>query len=192
MDSSQVPAFQPWKGSQYDAEGLDRVRLLILGEAQYAGEDHPPRRGGEVSGDESSTQGFVRELGIQHPEKFRPFWTKVAKLVRGGKAGEPISKADREDFWNRVAFYNYIQWWMPRGRSCPTEIMWTEARDPFSQVIHVLSPHVILVLGLRLSKHLPPVQSDVVHIKHPASVGFSYASCTEKVRKALDDARKRL
>jgi hypothetical protein len=28
------PAFRPWKGSRYESDGLDGVRLLILGEAQ--------------------------------------------------------------------------------------------------------------------------------------------------------------
>jgi hypothetical protein len=199
MDYLHMPAFRPWIGERYCTEGYEGVRLLIVGEAQYAGNfaGEGPQRGGERPDDTSSTEGLVRDLGIKGPEKHRPFWTKVAKVVLGRSRGEALTSHDREGFWNRVAFYNYIQWWMPKARSRPTNAMWVEAKGPFRHTVDELEPHLIIALGFELHKRLRsipigPSDTDLVRIRHPSSMGFSYFEWSGEIRRTIDAAKERL
>jgi hypothetical protein len=185
-------AFRPWIGPRYQAEGLSGVKLLILGESQYSGDAdlNEPRRPLPSEADE--TKRNVEDLAINGPVQHRPFWTKVTKLLLNHANGEPISKVERAEVWNRVAFYNYLQWCMPAGRTKPTSVMWDEAREPFVSVVSELSPNLILVLGLRMQRHIPLVRPLTLCIAHPSRVGFTYGTSCIEVHAALEDARSRL
>jgi|HubBroStandDraft_4_1064222.scaffolds.fasta_scaffold00671_10 hypothetical protein len=184
--------FNPWVGPLYKSEGLSGVRLLVLGETQYSGDASykEPRRARYSEADE--TEQNVIDLAINGPVQHRPFWNKVTKLLLNRANGESISKADRADLWNRIAFYNCIQWTMPAGRTKPTRAMWDEAREPFLSVVRKLSPHIILVLGRRMQGNLPPVSCVTVCIPHPASRGFTYGAWCSKIHVTLNATRRRL
>lgn len=192
VDQMSVWAFRPWVGPYFESEGLGGVKLLVLGEAQYSGQMGftEPRRPHPSEVDE--TTNIVNDLAINGPVQHRPFWTKVTKLVLCRANNEPVSKEERADFWNRVAFYNYIQWWMPAGRTKPTRAMWDEAREPFLGVVSELLPDLILVLGRRIQIQgkLPLVSSTTVCIPHPSSLGFTYSPWSRKIQVAFDAASK--
>jgi uracil-DNA glycosylase len=123
---------------------------------------------------------------------------------------------DSQAFWHTVAFYNYIQCVVGGGaRIPPTKEMWTKARPPFSQVLKMLAPHAILVLGKRLWNKLPEgtsttlfvdgqswpartygvadgVNAVATFINHPASRGFSAKRWTPIVAALLDQGRSRI
>jgi hypothetical protein len=184
------PAFNPWEGPFY-SKGLNGVKLLVVGEALYSGDKRFKDASRPQPGEADWTEKFVRDLAIKGPGQHRPFWTKVTKLLLNRCKGEPISTADRTELWNRIAFYNYIQWWMPSGRTKPTQGMWEEAREPFLSVLKKLSPRLVLVLGLRLYENLPPVSTQLVPIAHPSSRGFTYERWCGKIVTALDAANTR-
>jgi hypothetical protein len=170
--------FDPWIGSRYMTDGVQGVRLLILGESHYG-----------LPGDMRSTftVDVVRWLGQQH--RFR-FFTIIQRLVTGTNGW--LSNDDRSEFWERVAFYNYIQSFpgtRPRWR--PTPEMWLAARDPFLQTVNELSPQVLLVLGKELSFNLPnlPAAISVCKVQHPSSRGFRYANWRPQVKTALEAAQ---
>ena len=166
--------FDPWIGSRY-TDGIGGVRLLILGEAHY-GTD-------EEKCDQTHTTEIIRKLGQQG--RFR-FHSVVQRLVTGGRGW--LSAADRAEFWEKVAFYNFIQSFPgPKSRVRPTAEMWLTARQPFLQTLQEIAPQLILVLGHQLSSNVPPAPDGIVvcHVQHPSSRGFQYAKWQPVVQTAF-------
>ena len=159
-----MPIFEPWVGPLYWEEGLDGYRLLILGESHYGDP------GTEYT---EFTINVVRELG---QEKRHAFFTKVQKFVMRIPKGVRVSDSDRAAFWNRVAFYNYIQSLLAGPRVPKQQEHWDGASKQFIEVLNKLNPHGLLRSGHELSKHLPamPTRLEVIYTAHPSSGGFSY------------------
>lgn len=129
--------FKPWVGSQFSREN---PKLLILGESHYADRKPSPR--------------FTIELTREYAngEWNHRFWTQIMQAVSGKAHWE----VDRKEFWERYAFYNYIQSVVADSAGVgPTQEMIQEARIPFFQVLDNLRPDHILVLSKRLWDALP-------------------------------------
>lgn len=177
--------FSPWVGDQYQS-GFSGVRLLILGESHYYKGPHP---GPEFT--RELTQGYI-DGTVNHR-----FWTLVARSV----GGQSMSREQCQAFWRQVAFYNYIQDVVGVGaRVAPTAQMWASARRPFREVLRVIDPDAVLVLGRRLWGHLPKATGTpapigggaiAIYINHPASIGFLPSRWTPAVAGLLDRARHR-
>jgi hypothetical protein len=184
-------AFDPWIGRHYETEGLGGTKLLVLGESQYPGTEyvHHYPSGAPTPSCRSSTQEIVRDLAIENRNRF---FTKVAKLVLGLPAGQWLPSDARADFWERVAFYNYVQWWLGGARFRPSQQLWAAAQIPFLEVLSELRPQVLLVLGNELANWLPtiPAAIAVVKIPHPSSKGFSYDPWAASIRLALAGPNK--
>jgi hypothetical protein len=132
--------FQPWVGSQYGT--TDRLRLLILGESHY---------GPKASGKEF-TITLTREYA--NYEWNHMFWTNIMQAVDGKHYWE----IDRKTFWEKVAFYNYIQEVVAdNARVAPTTAMLANAVEPFWEVLNQLAPTHILVFSKRLWENLPTI-----------------------------------
>jgi hypothetical protein len=173
--------FDPWVGSRYASEGIRGVRLLILGESHHCetGPEYP-----------AFTADIVRRLGQGQQKPFR-FFTVTQRLVTGGRGS--LSKASREDFWERVAFYNFVQSFLPKSRRKPTEAMWLAAREPLLRTLTDLAPEAVLILGDRLSRNLPKLPPNIESraVPHPASSKLRYAEWQPVVQKMLDVAGAR-
>jgi ABC-type Fe3+-hydroxamate transport system substrate-binding protein len=94
---------------------------------------------------------------------------------------------DRQEFWGKIAFYNYVQEFpSDRARVPPSERMWLEAKDPFLRTLMELEPDLVVVLGKRLSENLPdiPDQIDVCIVNHPSSI-FSYKKWIPVLEQSL-------
>ncbi len=172
--------FEPWIGSKYVAEGLDGLRLLIVGESHYG------------SGTESAdfTRSIVQKWGR---EKRHRYFTTVAKLVLD-RGSAYISDAERADFWDRVAFTNYVQSFVDESaesRARPTEEMWEAAREPFRQTVRKADPDAILVTGLELGRRLPNVDVLCHSIQHPSQY-LKYAKWQPGVQSFFSSARARV
>ena len=172
--------FEPWIGDKYHDERLGGLKLLILGESHYGKE-----------GEETKvfTRQVVRSLGQEHRHKF---FTTTAKLVLGLGSGY-ISNSKRADFWDRVAFSNYIQTFVAEeaeGRARPTKAMWEEAQAALPLTIEKTSPDAMLVLGLDIEKRLPEFPSSLpCHaVQHPSQY-FSYAKWQPGVQRFLASVR---
>jgi hypothetical protein len=183
-------AFDPWLGSDYRTVGLDGVRVLILGESQYGSPDNAsePYNGTPTPECRKSTQRIIQECALDHP---KAFFTKIAKLLLGRVVGEHLSAAERAALWRAIAFYNFIQWWLPAPRHRPTESMWAAGCQPFVELVQEIHPHVIVVLGRQLSGWLPPLDraTSVVKIAHPSSKGFTYQPWMTNIKQALDTSK---
>lgn len=168
--------FDAWEGDDYRTSGLNGVRVLILGESHYGNpEELAP----------TFTQGVVRSLGIESRHRF---FTAAAKLLLNSPAGVPLTDSERARFWQRVAFYNYIQEFVgttPRTR--PTKKMWQQAGNCLPAVVSELNPQLMLVLGKALASWLPelPASLKVCRVPHPASFGFQLGKWQLDVQGAL-------
>lgn len=137
--------FDPWRGELYGRPndlGLPS-RLLILGESHYGGSEEYRR---------SLTREVIEDQWSGHSYRY---FTTVQRAVLG-----PSKEVDAKDFWQSVAFYNFIQRLVgekPRDR--PTPPMWKEAAAPFRETLNRLGPTHVIVTGFglwdQLRKHLP-------------------------------------
>ena len=170
----------PWVGKSYNDAGYRGRKLLILGESEY--EWHPEALQPEIATwlITANANGGLRN----------PFYTKIYNSF----SDEPKRQSLEHfaEFWNSVAFYNYIQEKVgttPRQR--PTWEMWPRWRDTFLLVLEKLKPNRVLVLGRALWNNLNALgligngmnneaffsigdgkSIKVAHIPHPASFGF--------------------
>jgi hypothetical protein len=155
--------FDPWVGNRYKSEGLDGRRVLILGEAHYG----KP---------EEETSVFTRECveSLARGPNPTKFFTIIAKLLLGVPAGTSLSHADRSEFWDRVAFHNYVQSFpCSESRVRPTPAMWQIAAQCLPEVLMTLRPQFVLVLGRALAARAPSVEpAKRIEIAHPSSFGF--------------------
>ncbi len=162
--------FDPWVGQHYK-DGIGGKRVLILGESHYGDK-----------GDETSefTRLIIENHGIKKGK--HRIYARIKVLIAGGGLSDP----QRDEFWQKVAFYNYIQTAIARPRIRPTPEQWEAATDPFLDTVSELSPEFVVVLGVELGKHLPPLPGGVVacNLKHPSSWGFSYDCEREKLKAA--------
>jgi hypothetical protein len=113
------------------------------------------------------------------------------KLLIDSPADNWVSDEVRKNFFHRIAFYNYIQSWLPAPRHRPTEAMWIAAAQPFRSTVSSLQPHVIVVLGSELATWVPDIEPTIAiaKIHHPSSKGFTYSTWTPVVQHALQTAR---
>ena len=167
--------FEPWIGARYWSPGLNGIRVLILGESSY---------GPAESAYRESTVDDVLNLA---QSARNPFFTKVYKLVSGLES----QNADRTEFWERVAFYNFIQSLVGNGpRERPTDAMWLAAREPFLETLSDLRPQVIIALGYTLHRFLPAIPEPIILcvVQHPSAYGFTYGPSRSSITAALDQA----
>lgn len=160
----QKATFKPWVGSGYHNTGLYGLKILFLGESHYG-----------IKGNESpeTTINVVRRLGQKNLHRF---FTTTAKLALLKGANENISKKERKELWNNVAFYNYIQEFVAeKARRRPSLDMWESSKNAFLDVLYELQPDLLVILGKELGRNLPPIPNDinVCRVNHPSS-GFKY------------------
>ena len=172
--------FDPWVGSKYRAEGLAGTRVLILGESHYG------EPGSECA---TYTIDVVRTWA---QAKRNRFFTVTHKLVSGYPPGSWVPDSERIEFWERVAFYNYVQSLTgPAPRYRPTERMWEDAAPIFLHTVRELEPHVVVMLGLELHDRAPAVSPPVrvCGVQHPSSAGFTYAEWQPLVKAVIEGVR---
>ena len=128
--------YKPWIGDRY---GEQRPKLLLLGESHYGADADKP------DATIKNTQLFV------DGEMNHRFWTSTMKVVLG-----PNSPTSRGEFWNDVAFYNYVQESVgdePGDR--PSKQQFRDSEAAFFSVLDDLTPQAILVLGKTLWLNMP-------------------------------------
>ena len=133
-------AVHPWIGKNFNNPQNFIYKTLILGESNFTEVekfkyDHVINCViNDISVDpkiERDTLGFCR------------FSTKIRRIIFGRKEGIGIN-----NFWQDVAFYNFVQFLVgDKARIRPTNEMWVESIKAFLEVILLLQPTKVLVLG---------------------------------------------
>ena len=101
--------FAPWVGSAYTM-GIEGKRMMALGESHYCANP--------CDADSGMTNRIIRllfEPDREH-EGFMNTYTKFERAL----AGKPLSLAEKEQWWNRILFYNYVQSPISGPRKEPT------------------------------------------------------------------------
>ena len=115
----------PWIGKNYKKS----PKILVLGMATY----------NQARDRRNVVKNMINSLcdGTWTNEKY--FWTRTKNVLKE-KNEETI------DFWNRVSFYEYIQG-LVKPKKNISEQNWENANEPFLEVLKVLKPDIIAVIG---------------------------------------------
>jgi hypothetical protein len=141
LQSADSIRFLPWVGERYGPESRFHMNVLVLGESHY-GTDRDYSR--TLTRD--LTDEFVRGCWNHR------FWTGIGQVL----AGKPYWEFPRRDIWEHIAFYNYVQYFAADGpRVPPSAEMWGQSERAFRQLLRLLQPQFLLVLGERLWSYLP-------------------------------------
>ncbi|MDX2216582.1 MAG: hypothetical protein SFY66_25185 [Oculatellaceae cyanobacterium bins.114] len=187
--------FQPWIGTQYGEQSLFQIPVLVVGESNY----------GESRGSREEDAKFTHQL----IENFisRTWNLRFFNNIQRCFVEEAYSIESRQKFWSSIAFYDYIQAWLPSHSMPPTEEMWTQAKPVFDSLISQLKPQCVLFvckrLYYRVACHYPAETSFLVDgikhdaclingvlstsIRHPSRNGFRNSrSCVRTLLKTVN------
>ncbi|MCB0184003.1 MAG: hypothetical protein KDK08_06555 [Rhizobiaceae bacterium] len=129
----------PWKGSNYE-----RRRLLVLGESAYERED-------PLTVDHSRR---LVEWELDNPLHVFRFTTTIS---RGLCAKQYPSREEVFAAWHTVALTNYVPEPIGSGpRQRPSAADWRTARERWPEILKLLTPRAVVVLGRTLWSRMPP------------------------------------
>ena len=201
IDQYSQVNFLPWVGEYYGDNSRFGLSLLILGESHYGNENELDRE-------------FTRRLTQEYVDGdwSHAFWTEIGMMVLGFDKDQ----FDRRDFWEHVAFYNYVQSTAGSGaRQAPSSKQFSESESAFFQVLESLTPDLVIMLGKRLWNSAPSIgrvgESIVIKekkglvwfypisngevmtlaVNHPASFGFDPHSWHSVIKSAIETVKNR-
>jgi hypothetical protein len=162
MAYSPTVRFEPWEGKDY-REGISRKRILILGESHY----HSCNKPGDKCNGLDAEEQDARHRGLTISEvkwwKDNPHSTPLSTAI------PKLFGMTKSDLWSDVAFYNYVQTLSSAARIRPSTEAWEDqiAVTAFQEVLDVLEPDRILVLGKDLWKSLPSDEKLLACVPRP-------------------------
>lgn len=188
--------FSPAVGEHYQ-EGFKGKKVLVLGESHY-----------DVSNDEKDITKIViqrfQEYQLGKGESFAHWMNTFTKFARSFDNKE-LEGNQVADFYDSVAFYNYVQESLDESRKSPTKEQFANSEKAFFEVLEELQPDVIIVWGHRLWDNMTAnnVEYDedndeyyyvlnngkkvlTVGIKHPSANNFSYESAYAVLKQYFD------
>lgn len=136
----------PWQGTNYAAR-----RLLLLGESCYSWRenetlvhpqpDHPIMLAEWAMAEPNDSIGFLR------------------KLTRALCGVERPSVEQAQVAWQSVAFTNYVPVAVGEGHAAnPDRNAWRQAAEEWPDVLNLLHPRVVIVLGKEMWNRMPETQ----------------------------------
>lgn len=114
-----------------------KTHLLIVGESHFKSEN--PRVDRPVWSRTLLDRGFTREVIDWNriiPES--GFFRQVHSLLHPELG---------DNFWDKVSFYNYVQFAIEECGLRPSPQMWRESAEPFDAVVNALRPPAILFVS---------------------------------------------
>ncbi len=180
--------FNPWVRKDYQSQS---PKILVLGESHYGIEkDYNP----------DFTTDIIKDWALER-EGSRRFFTIIAKIsskILYNRTPDWLGLEDKQFFWSRVAFYNYIQSFVgDAARIRPSESMWDEAKEPFLTVVDKPKPHIIIVLGRSLGNYIKEFEKEIpisefCYWYHPSAPKyFKTPDAEEKLKKAFEDWKQK-
>ena len=187
----------PFIGSNYNSNGLNGRKILILGESSW----HPGDAPADIS---KHTQNLANDaIGYDNGKGYwntGRFYTRSARIF-GFNAR---NYSQRDEFWNSVAYYNFLQVILSRPKIKPSPEQWQKGEIPFLETLDELTPDYIISFSQRMWKYLPKENeadipnkygifakkaqigsSVVLGFKHTASFGFKWEQVKEIVEQNI-------
>lgn len=152
--------FIPWIGDNYLSKGYKGKRILVLGESHYCknelkqtGRCYPLCKKENMKDDcFSQTRDVVRSFVYNYSgEGYLQTFLCFERAV----AGKVLSQQEREEFWQGVMFYNYIQYSQSGPRIAPNSEHWKKSEHAFKELLEEYLPDYIVVWGVRLYNGIP-------------------------------------
>jgi len=135
----------PWVGDNYD-KGINGKKVMALGYSIYGNKP-------EDAAPEATQNRMEWYLDVEHVE-FDLWMSTYTKFIRA-LSGEQIKRAESNDWWQKLMFYNYVQEPLTGARVVPSDEQLIASVDPFKAVLKAYLPDVILTWGKSLYQILP-------------------------------------
>lgn len=160
--------FTPWVGKDYqNGFGETKLKLLVLGESHYCNAlgkgictdcclQNCLNQGYSKADYVEQTITYIDELVHAYTGEL---YQQTGLCFERAVVGRELSDFEREDFWNHVVFYNYIQKDLPKRENERTPITENDligAEDAFREVLETYMPDRVVALGARLFDGLLP------------------------------------
>ena len=137
--------FLPWVGQAYRV-GFAGKRVLVLGESHYCAspQDAVP----------TITRDVIK--GLSDPTlEHEPYMNTYTKFVETMVGRDRLTHREKGDFWESVAFYNFVQSPLPKARLAPSVEEFRSGETAFFEVLEELRPETVVAWGSRLYNNLP-------------------------------------
>jgi hypothetical protein len=136
----------PWQGVNYPAR-----RLLLLGESCYSW-----RENGELIHPEPHHPVNLAEWAMAEPDTPIRFLRKLTRALCGVEAP---SAEQTQIAWQSIAFTNYVPVAVGEGHAAnPTVALWAQAASELPDVLNLLKPRLVIVLGREMWNRMPETQ----------------------------------
>ena len=161
----------PWIGKRY-GNGIFTKRILIVGESHY-------NNGQRIIGKNllSLTNDIIIESQIDQDWKGRFYTNIVASII-----GHIPTSDERIEFWNSIAFYNFIQnASIAKPGIAPSSEMLIESLVPFEEVIYRIMPELIIIYSYRIcDSFLNNLPTEILKPTKGKNGFFAYYQLEEK------------
>lgn len=149
--------FHPWVGEKYKL-GFDNKKILVLGESHICG-GCKDQCGDLDINDEGCRK--MTTVAVQHFLNYKKgeddfanwmnTYTRFSNIVHN----KQLSGTEMVDFWDSIAFYNYVQFATDEARVSPSLQEFAESEKAFFEVLDILQPDLVIAWGDRLWNHMP-------------------------------------
>lgn len=148
--------FRPWVGKNFLTTGYKGKKILVLGESHYC-EGHekycPTCKKDNMK---ESCFSMAEEVVNEFVSKYNgDGYLQCFLCFERAVTGKELSQKEREEFWNGVMFYNYIQFSQTGPRTAPLPEHWGQSELAFRELLEQYMPDYIIVWGARLYDGLP-------------------------------------
>jgi len=101
-----------------------------------------------------------------------------------------FSDTQRREFWNSVAYYNFLQEFLQGSRVAPPAGVWQRSEKAFTEVLAVLAPDLIICFSLRNGNRIRSLAGSVpvAVVNHPSS-RFTYSKVKPVIAKHIEMAQ---
>lgn len=185
-----VVRFAPWVGARYATGGFRGLRVLVVSESHYGGSRYERP---------DVTPELIKALalGLKHKQaqgKFdlHPHYAKIFASLNNRSTAGLFNREQRTEFWEKVAYFNFIQQFLPTSREAPPAGAWARGMAAFVEVMQVLQPELVLCFSSRNGARVRALTNDVpvAVVNHP-SARFSYSRANPVIAKGFDAALSR-
>lgn len=149
--------FKPWVGFSYADKGFNGKRVLVVGDSHACNDC-------AECGDLSISDKSCRELTTKTISDFLNYkqsgahfahWMNTFTKFTNAICGRGCSANQTQEFWDSVAFYNYVQFATDRPRKAPSNKQYDDSEPAFVEVLGKLTPQLVIVWGKRLWHRMP-------------------------------------
>ena len=154
--------FIPWVGESYE-KGYKGKRILVLGESHYCDDCEKCQKISMKEECHAKTEDAVSDF-LDDPKglSYKATYTCFERNF----VGRELKQEEREEFWNIIIFYNFLQYAMSGPRcGLPEKEEIEESNKAFQEILETYRPDYIIVLGFRLYKLLPELNGEGKDLK---------------------------